>query len=134
MARIARWARRRVRGAEHFEPASCAPEVGIRESCRIICDKTVAVSDYVGAVSYDNAVCYAYYPVDLHALGNKLLHNQFLGEGRVPQIPLGAMTVAVFDNLLAAGRCAGSDRLANSAIRVKFPAWRWGRPPEWPPP
>lgn len=119
VGRIAEWIRHYVSGAEAVEPAACGVEVAARESRRILCDKYITVEDYISAVTYEDAVSYSYYPVDLHKSGKKPLHNIFLEKGRVPSIPLGAMIVKGFDNLLVAGRCISGDRLANSAFRVK---------------
>ena len=65
--------------------------------------------------------------MDLHADGEQTLHNIAVTKDRVPQIPLSAMLVKGMDNLLAAGRCASGDRLAQSAFRVKASCMAMGQ-------
>lgn len=104
-----------------------APETAVRETRRAVCDGYITVEDYVAARSYPDAVCYSFYPVDLHLDGMQPIYQIHLEDGRVPQIPLSAMTVKGFDNLFAAGRCASGDRLANSAYRVKASCMAMGQ-------
>jgi len=128
MARIVRWARRRIPGAGGFEPCAVASHVGLRESRRILGEATVTAEDYAAARRYPDAVCYAFYPIDLHqGGGGKPLEFRPLEGDRVPTIPLGALLPRGFSNLLVAGRCVSSDRLANSAIRVKAPCMAMGQ-------
>ena len=67
---------------------------------------------------FDNAVCYSYYPIDLHDTKLRLV-NQKVQEGLVPTVPLGALIPNGLSKFLAAGRIISSDRLANSALRVQ---------------
>jgi hypothetical protein len=50
-----------------------------------------------------------------------------LGEGVVPTVPLGALIPKGSRNLLVAGRCVSSDRLANSGLRVQAPCMAMGQ-------
>jgi hypothetical protein len=127
VARIARWARAHVQGAEQFAPASVGSHVCARESRRIIGTAYVTEDDYYAARQYEDAVCYAFYPIDLHRSGSSGLVNRFLERGNVPTIPFGALRPKGFSNLLVAGRCVSSDRMANSAIRVKCPCTAMGQ-------
>lgn len=114
-------------GTERVTVTACAPEVAARESRRICCDHRITVQEYVRAAAYPDAVCYSYYPIDLHKAGAESLHNVFLENGVAPTIPLGAMLVKGKENLLAVGRCACGDRLANSAYRVKASCMAMGQ-------
>ncbi len=127
VARLAAWARKRVKGAQRIQPVACGGEVAVRESRRIMGDHVITAAEYVGAAAYPDGVCYSYYPVDLHADGEQTLHNIAVTKDRVPQIPLSAMLVKGMDNLLAAGRCASGDRLAQSAFRVKASCMAMGQ-------
>lgn len=119
VARTVNWARKYIKGAEKAEPAACGTEVGIRETRRISGEKYITSEDYLKAKVYDDAICYAYYPVDLHTGNEESLENIFLEKGKVPSIPYGALVPKGFDNLLVAGRCISGDRLAISAVRMK---------------
>lgn len=116
---------REIPGLENLHVISAASECGVRETCRIIGEKTVTSEDYLAGKVYDDAVCYAFYPIDLHQpLGIKQI---FLEEGVVPTIPYGALIPRGAKRLLAAGRCIASDSDANSAIRVQAPCMAVGQ-------
>lgn len=102
-------------------------ETAPRETRRILCDGYITAGDYIAARRYPDSVCNSFYPIDLHRDGMNGIHQIFLEEGQVPQIPLSAMTVRGFRNLMVAGRCASGDRLANSAYRVKASCMAMGQ-------
>lgn len=116
---------RSLPGCERTRLAAMAPETGVRESYRIVGEKTVTVADYVAGRAYPDAVCYAFYPVDVHT--DEGVAPQQLQEGVVPTVPLGALIPRGSQDLLAAGRCVSSDRLANSALRVQAPCMAMGQ-------
>ena len=74
--------------------------------------------DYVSGRMFPDAVCHAFYPIDLHDTASGI-HPKHLAEGIVANVPLRALQVAGCDGLWVAGRCMSSDRLANSALRVE---------------
>jgi len=94
-------------------------ECGMRESVTIVGEKTITHADYVGGRQWEDAVCYSYYPIDLHQSEQSGLDLRYLAQGVVPTIPLGALLPAGVEGLLVAGRCVSSDRLANSALRTQ---------------
>jgi hypothetical protein len=93
------------------------PETGFRESYRIQGETLITVNDYSSGRVFDDAVCYAFYPVDLHTKTG--VKPQPLKFGTVPTIPLRALIPKGSRNLMVAGRCVSSDRLANSGLRVQ---------------
>jgi hypothetical protein len=93
------------------------PETGFRESYRIQGEILITVNDYTSGRVFDDAVCYAFYPVDLHTKTG--VKPQPLKLGTVPTIPLRALIPKGSRNLMVAGRCVSSDRLANSGLRVQ---------------
>lgn len=130
VARVANWARNHVPGAERFSPFATGSHVCARESRRIVGKERITEHDYCSARQYEDAICYAFYPIDLHTTDGDALVNRFLDKGvhhDVPTIPFGALRPVGFQNLLVAGRCLSSDRLANSAVRVKSPCTAMGQ-------
>jgi hypothetical protein len=93
------------------------PETGVRETFRIVGETTVTVDDYTRGRVFEDAVAYSFYPIDLHVEHG--VKPEHLKEGVVPTIPRGALIPKGSKNLMAAGRCLSSDRLANSALRVQ---------------
>ena len=96
-----------------------APECGVRETATIRGEATVTVHDYQSGRLWEDAVCYSFYPIDLHVSSGSGLDMEMLTEGVVPTIPRAAMIPKGSRNFLVAGRCISSDRLANSALRVQ---------------
>jgi hypothetical protein len=135
VARVSRWARRYVKGAETFEPITLGSAVAVRESRRIIGLEYVTEKDYFSARQWEDAVCHAFYPIDLHRGVRQGQEDQEslrirylqLADGKVPTVPYGALVPKRAVNLLVAGRCLSSDRMANSAIRVKAPCMAMGQ-------
>ncbi|MBI5395074.1 MAG: FAD-dependent oxidoreductase [Verrucomicrobia bacterium] len=101
------------------------PETGVRETFRIVGETTVTVNDYVAGRVFDDAVAYSFYPIDLHVEHG--VRPEHLKEGVVPTIPRGALVPKGSKNLMVAGRCLSSDRLANSALRVQASCMAMGQ-------
>ena len=93
------------------------PETGFRESFRIIGDTVITVQDYTSGRHFEDAVSYAFYPVDLHTRTG--VKPKPLKRGIVPTVPLSSLIPKDSKNIIVAGRCISSDRLANSALRVQ---------------
>ena len=110
---------RRQPGLEKLDIAHLAPECGVRETAIICGKRTVTAADYCSGRRWDDAVCYAFYPIDLHTSDGGGLRVAPLSEGVVPTVPRGALLPEGSRNFLVAGRCLSSDRLANSALRVQ---------------
>lgn len=106
-------------GLENLHIEWICPECGVRETAVIAGETTVTREEYLNGRLYDDAVCYAFYPVDIHVLDDRRAAHEFLAEGVVPTVPRGALVPAGSENLLAAGRCISSDRAANSALRIE---------------
>lgn len=101
------------------------PEVGFRESYRIHGETVITVKDYTSGRKFDDAVCYAFYPVDLHTKSG--VKPKPLARGVVPTIPLTALVPKASGNIMVAGRCVSSDRLANSGLRVQASCMAMGQ-------
>jgi hypothetical protein len=105
--------------------ADLRPETAVRETYRIVGETIVTKDDFESGRKFADAVAYAYYPIDLHTRDG--VRPQHLKEGTVPTIPFSALVPKGSANLLAAGRCVSSDRLANSALRVQASCMAMGQ-------
>jgi hypothetical protein len=92
-------------------------ETAVRETYRIDGHYLVTQEDYVTGKVFEDAVSYSYYPIDLH--DEHGIIPRHLNEGVVPTVPLRSLIPKNSRNLIVAGRCICSDRLANSALRVQ---------------
>lgn len=108
---------KREKGLENLKMEMGALECGVRESAVIRGEYTITGEDYISAKKFPDALCNAFYPIDLH--GEDGVKPMALQEGAVPQVPLRALRPRGSEFLLVAGRCISSDRKANSALRVQ---------------
>ena len=106
-------------GFEKLRISELASQCGIRESVRIQGKETVTEEEYLAGKIYEDAVCYAYYPIDIHQMDGSGVCKKYLDEGKVATVPRGALLPRGSRNLLAAGRTIASDHAANSALRVE---------------
>ncbi len=118
---------RRQPGLENFRINWVSPEIGIRESVTIKGKRTIAISEYEAGKVYEDAVCFAFYPIDEHLNDGRGINTRPLRPGVLPTIPRGALLPAGSSFLIAAGRCLASDREANSALRVECPCMAMGQ-------
>jgi hypothetical protein len=100
-------------------------EASFRESYRIVGETMITVEDYTSGRLFDDAVCNAFYPVDLHTKDG--VKPKPLKRGIVPTVPLGALIPKGSRNIMVAGRCVSSDRLANSGLRVQASCMAMGQ-------
>lgn len=110
---------RRVPGCGGLYVRFAAMECGIRETFRITGEKRVTLEAYTGGYAWPDAVCFSYYPIDIHSDTDTTIDKRYLADGLVPTIPYGALIPEGSDHLLAAGRCISGDREASSAYRVQ---------------
>ena len=95
----------------------CAEETGVRESNRIVGETVISAEDYITGRFYPDAVCYAFYPIDLHVLHG--VQKTYFEPERVGKVPYTALIPRGAKHVLCAGRCLSSDTNANSALRVE---------------
>lgn len=118
---------RKQPGLEQLRIDYLAPECGIRETVTVVGETTISADDYLSGRKWDDAVCYAFYPIDLHLPGDSGLDKRVLQKGVVPTVPRGALLPKGLKRIAVAGRCLSSYRLANSALRVQATAMATGQ-------
>lgn len=110
---------RQLPGLEQLSIDYCAIECGIRETYTIVGREFISVGDYTSGRVWDDALCYSFYPVDVHQPDGDGIDIRPLQEGIVATIPRGAMIPERSDFIAVAGRCIAGDQEANSAYRVQ---------------
>jgi glycine/D-amino acid oxidase-like deaminating enzyme len=116
---------RTLPGLEDITIHSMCPETSIRETYRIDGEHEITVDEYVSGKLFEDAVCHSFYPIDLHDKAG--VKPKQLSSGVVPTVPLRALAPKRSRNFLVAGRCASSDQLANSALRVQASCMAMGQ-------
>lgn len=124
--KIYRWLRKQP-GLEQLEISFMAPECGVRETVVIDGKSYITVQDYERGKLWPDAVCYSFYPIDVHTEEGSGLIFRHLGKGVVPTIPRGAMLPKGSSFLIAAGRHISGDREAHSAYRVQASCMAMGQ-------
>jgi hypothetical protein len=118
---------RRQPGLENFRIDWVAPECGLRETVMIRGKQTVTGADYARGRVYEDALCYAYYPIDIHRNDGESVDYRELPAGTVATVPRGALLPAGSRFLIVAGRCLAADREAQSGLRVQAPCMAMGQ-------
>ncbi|MBM3851827.1 MAG: FAD-dependent oxidoreductase [Verrucomicrobia bacterium] len=126
MLRLLRFFRRQP-GLEALRFEFFATECGIRESRTIEGEVRVTGWDYTSGRLWEDALCYSYYPIDVHRPNGIGIEIAPLAEGVVPTMPLRALLPRGSRHLLVAGRCASGDQVANSAFRVQASCMAMGQ-------
>jgi len=105
-------------GFEHLEFTLRSAECGCRESRRILTDELVTGEQYRSGFRFPEPIAFSFYPIDLHddTCGLKV---EKLADGVLPTVPKGALIPKGRNGFLVAGRIIGSDRVANSALRIQ---------------
>lgn len=108
---------RGIKGLENFEIDFSAEETGVRETNRIVGEKTITDKEYIDGFFYSDSICYAFYPIDKHVMTG--INKTYLAENVVPKVPYSALIPKNSKRIICAGRCISSDIDANSAVRVE---------------
>lgn len=96
-----------------------ATECGVRETYTIDGVGRITTEDYVTGRSWPDAVCYSFYPIDIHRPDGDGIDIRPLEYGTLPTIPRAAMLPKGAERLIVAGRAISGDQEANSAYRVQ---------------
>lgn len=124
--KVFRWLRRQP-GLEGLRITFLAPECGVRETVVIEGRARITGRDYEGGRLWPDALCYSFYPIDIHTQEGDGLIFRHLARGVVPTLPRGAMLPAGSRFLIAAGRHISGDREAHSAYRVQASCMAMGQ-------
>ena len=116
---------RSIPGLENLTVDYYAEETGVRETVRILGETTLTAEDYASGRHFEDSVCYAFYPIDLHVMTG--VKQTRLADGKVGEIPYRALLPRGAKRILCAGRCISTDTYANSAIRVQAPCMAMGQ-------
>jgi len=117
---------RKFPGCEKIRISNMKTETAVRETFRVDGAYKITHEDYVSGKLFGDSLSYSFYPVDLHRDG-KSIYQEFLKPDIVATVPLRALIPKESKNLLVAGRCVSSDRLANSGLRVQASSMAMGQ-------
>ncbi len=98
---------------------------GIRQTRWIVGRHQLTLDEVRNGTKFEDAVGRTAWPVELHDHSSGYVWQTF-PEDHVHYIPLGALTPADADNIVAAGRCVDADLAALSSVRVMGPCIAMG--------
>lgn len=117
---------RKQKGLENVEIIERASEVGVRETYRVVGEKTITEEEYLSGYIHEDALAWSYWMVDQHNTKSSA-RLVFHEKGLAGTVPLGAMLPRGVKNMLVAGRAVSSDHGANSALRVQASCMAMGQ-------
>jgi hypothetical protein len=113
-----RFLRAEVPGFAQAEMLDIAPQVGVRETRRVLAQYMLTGDDVLTGARFDDAIGLNAWPLEMHVAGRiewsfpHDAHNSF------NQLPWRMLVPQHVNNLLMAGRCAGMTHAGQSAARV----------------
>ena len=114
---IFRYYRDEFPGFENAHLAQTGPQIGVRETLRIMGEKTLLGQDIRAGGRVDDAVAVGCWPIDVHPPEGEVgVHGMYVP---LPYgIPYGCLVPRGIQGLLVSGRCISADREALGSARV----------------
>jgi hypothetical protein len=117
--------KRYVPGFEAAYLLEIAPQIGVRETRRIVGRYQLSGRDVLAARDFPDTIGVDGWPVERHVRGD--VEWSFI-EGRgYCQIPFSALVPQRVENLLVAGRCASATQDGQASLRVSGPCFAMGQ-------
>lgn len=102
-----------------------APQIGIRETRRIIGSYQLTGEDVLECRDFDDSIGCSGWPLETHVLGD--VEWKFLAGRGYHQIPFSTTLPTGIENLLVAGRCASTTQEGQASLRVSGPCFAMGQ-------
>jgi hypothetical protein len=122
------FARFLVKYIDGFEAArvdAIAPQLGVRETRRIMGEHVLTRDDVLGARKFDDAICRSSWPIEDHSNGVETIRLHLPGDDFY-HVPFGCLVPLEIDNLLLAGRCVSATHDGQASVRVMGPGMAMG--------
>jgi hypothetical protein len=118
---------RTVPGFEKSYIVDLPPQLGIRETRRIIGGYLLSGEDVLGCASFDDSIGVNGWPMEVHVAGDVIFKFPPIPQSRgFNELPYRMLLPAGIDNLLVAGRCASMTHDGQSAARVSGACFAMG--------
>ena len=120
-----RFLKDRVPGFENSYLLETAPQIGIRETRRIVGEHVLTDDDVLSCRDFEDSIGCNGWPLEQHLQGSAKW--TFLAGRGYHQIPYGTTLPKGVDNLLVAGRCASTSPEGQASLRVSGPCFAMGQ-------
>lgn len=95
-----------------------APQVGVRESRRVMGEYLLTMHDVIEAVKFADGIARSNYPIDIHSPTGEGTVIQHLPPGEYYEIPYRCLVPKAVDNLLIGSRCISATHEAHASLRI----------------
>jgi hypothetical protein len=114
-----RFLREAAPGFENAYILEIAPQIGIRETRRIVGEYLLSEEDVLQCASFDDTIGVNGWPIEAHVAGDVTFKFPDIARCRgFNHLPYRMLLPKKIDNLLVAGRCASMTHMGQSAARV----------------
>jgi hypothetical protein len=118
---------RTVPGFEKSYVVDLPPQLGIRETRRVVGGYMLSGEDVLGCASFEDSIGVNGWPMESHVAGDVVFTFPPIPESRgFNELPYSMLTPEGLDNLLVAGRCASMTHNGQSAARVSGACFAMG--------
>jgi hypothetical protein len=118
---------RTVPGFEKSYIVDLPPQLGIRETRRVVGGYMLSGEDVLGCASFEDSIGVNGWPMESHVAGDVIFKFPPIPESRgFNELPYRMLTPEGIDNLLVAGRCASMTHDGQSAARVSGACFAMG--------
>jgi hypothetical protein len=118
---------RSVPGFEKSYIVDLPPQLGIRETRRVIGGYMLSGEDVLGCASFEDSIGVNGWPMEVHVAGDVIFKFPPIpGSRGFNELPYRMLVPAGIDNLLVAGRCASMTHEGQSAARVSGACFAMG--------
>src|SRR5207245_9717848 len=119
---------RTVPGFEKSYIVDLPPQLGIRETRRVIGGYMLSGEDVLGCASFDDSIGVNGWPMEVHVAGDVIFKFPPIPQSRgFNELPYRMLVPENIDNLLVAGRCASMTPVGQSAAPVAGACLAMGR-------
>ncbi len=115
-----------IPGAEEACLADSAPQLGVRESRRIVGEYVLEADDLNNSRIFEDSIGLGGFAIDIHQPDGKSGRFELIKSGKAYSIPYRSLLPKTVDNLLVAGRCISATHEALGAVRVMPPCFVTG--------
>lgn len=115
-----------IPGFEQSFLDAIAPQLGVRETRRIMGEYILTREDVLEAHHFEDAICRSSWPIEDHTIGLDTVRLHLPGDAYY-HVPYRTLVPLEIDNLLLAGRCISATHDAMGSVRVMGPGLAIGQ-------
>jgi glycine/D-amino acid oxidase-like deaminating enzyme len=123
---FAQFLQKYVPGFENAHLDAIAPQLGLRETRRIMGEYVLTREDVLGARHFEGAICRSSWPIEDHTPNQETVRLH-LPRDDYYQVPYGCLVPLEIDGLLLSGRCVSATHDGQASVRVMGPGMAMGQ-------